>query len=485
MQEVPAGQWRDVPMPATSHFVDFEPPSDALRWNQALMQAARGEQVLLERVLRVIRSPTDLFESDKSFKWLHRVADFHKSSTKEDNWLTDLSRVKGTRAPVVMLGYRKFEHDHYEGPLTSIPSMGPGEIMRAGKAFIVPRRIVAVGNMDENWGWLSTYFLNRTVPWALSFDSHDDPFSTEYRTPQQQVQDILDNDNIVALVVSQHHNISHPKVISLPLGLEHSQSRDIYTSMMRAANRGLKKDILLFSAGSNYAYRPAIRACIAAKFPSGDKAFVFSTQKMAREAYRLKLLGSMASVAMPGLGACRCPPSLILYAPLPIRLCHSVTLSLCLSVSLSLCLSACLLVCLCLTVSLSFSLSLSNTPRPGYDTYRLWESLAAGAMPVVERGMGMDRTLYRLPVLLLDDYDELTPALLRQAYVEALYRADDWEYERMTRRWWERLIFDISYSGSIEPLLHFHPMRAEDTGFTVGGAGRRTETPWSVPAALA
>lgn len=88
-------------------------------------------------------------------------------------------------------------------------------------------------------------------------------------------------------------------------------------------------------------------------------------------------------------------------------------------------------------------------------------------MPVVERGMGMDRTLYRLPVLLLDDYDELTPALVRQAYVEALYRADEWEYERMTRRWWERLIFDISYSGSIEPLLHFHPMKAEDAGFTV------------------
>lgn len=303
MLEPPAGQWRDVPMPTKSHFADFEPPSDALRWNQALLQAARGEQVLLERVLRVIRSPTDLFENDKNFKWLHGVADFRKSSTKEDNWLADLSWVKGTRAPVVMLGYRKFEHDHHEGPLTSIPSLGPGEIMKQGSGFVVPRRILGIGNMDENWGWLSTYFLNRTVPWALSFDSHDDPFSKDYRTPQQQVQTILDNANIVALVVSQHHNISHPKVISLPLGLEQSQSREIYSSMMRAANRGIKKDILLFSAGSNYAFRPFIRACIAAKFPPGDKSFVFSTQKMAREAYRLKLLGSMASVAMPGLGA--------------------------------------------------------------------------------------------------------------------------------------------------------------------------------------
>ena len=87
-------------------------------------------------------------------------------------------------------------------------------------------------------------------------------------------------------------------------------------------------------------------------------------------------------------------------------------------------------------------------------------------MPVVERGMGMDRTFYRLPVLMLDDYADLTPALVRQAYVEALYRADQWEFERMTRLYWERLVYDVSFSASAEPLLHYHPMSAEDSGFT-------------------
>lgn len=213
VQEVPAGPWRDVAMPSKSFFADFDPPTNVLRWNQALLQAARGEQVLLERVLRVIRSPTDLFENDKNFKWLHHAADFRKSATKEDNWLTELQFVKGQRAPVVMLGYRKFEHPLFEGPLTGIPSLGPGEIMKLGRGkFNVPRKIVAVGNADENWGWLSTYFLNRTVPWAMSFDSVDSPFSKDFRYPQQQVQEVLDNDNIVALIISQHHNISHPKV---------------------------------------------------------------------------------------------------------------------------------------------------------------------------------------------------------------------------------------------------------------------------------
>ena len=64
-------------------------------------------------------------------------------------------------------------------------------------------------------------------------------------------------------------------------------------------------------------------------------------------------------------------------------------------------------------------------PGLGYDTYRLWETLALGSMPVLERGVGLDRTLYRLPALLVDDFADVTPDLVRQAYVEALYRADE------------------------------------------------------------
>jgi hypothetical protein len=64
-------------------------------------------------------------------------------------------------------------------------------------------------------------------------------------------------------------------------------------------------------------------------------------------------------------------------------------------------------------------------------------------MPVVERGMGMDRTFHKLPVLLVDDYYEVTEFMLRQAYVEALYRVDSWEYYRMSRQWWERLLYQV------------------------------------------
>ena len=78
----------------------------------------------------------------------------------------------------------------------------------------------------------------------------------------------------------------------------------------------------------------------------------------------------------------------------------------------------------------------------------------------------MDRTFYRLPVLLVDDFAAITAPLLRQAYVEALYRADEWEYDRLTKAYWERLLYAVADSASIEPMLKKHPMHAEDLNFT-------------------
>jgi hypothetical protein len=37
------------------------------------------------------------------------------------------------------------------------------------KELNIPRKFIGVGLMDENWGWLSSYFLNRTALWATHF----------------------------------------------------------------------------------------------------------------------------------------------------------------------------------------------------------------------------------------------------------------------------------------------------------------------------
>ena len=44
----------------------------------------------------------------------------------------------------------------------------------------------------------------------------------------------------------------------------------------------------------------------------------------------------------------------------------------------------------------------------------------SGSMPVLERGIGLDRSWYKLPVLQLDDFADVTPQLLRQVSVTLL-----------------------------------------------------------------
>jgi hypothetical protein len=73
--------------------------------------------------------------------------------------------------------------------------------------------------------------------------------------------------------------------------------------------------------------------------------------------------------------------------------------------------------------------------------------------------------MWRLPALLVEDFDEVTPSLLRQAYVEALYRVDDFEYERLTQSFWYSVIASVSASQRVETLLEKFPMFAEDLDF--------------------
>lgn len=103
----------------------------------------------------------------------------------------------------------------------------------------------------------------------------------------------------------------------------------------------------------------------------------------------------------------------------------------------------------------------------------------------MEKGTGLDRSLYKLPALLLDDFADATPEIIRQAYVEALYRIDEWDYTRITERHWQRIIYMASRTGNIDYMLKLHPMEAEDPTFTrplipfdcekIGGCGAGTK----------
>jgi hypothetical protein len=43
----------------------------------------------------------------------------------------------------------------------------------------------------------------------------------------------------------------------------------------------------------------------------------------------------------------------------------------------------------------------------GFDTYRLWETIMLGSIPIVESNKGFDRTYVNLPVLVVNNFTDL------------------------------------------------------------------------------
>jgi hypothetical protein len=128
-------------------------------------------------------------------------------------------------------------------------------------------------------------------------------------------------------------------------------------------------------------------------------------------------------------------------------------------------------------------------PGIGADCYRTWEQLTMGLVVVAERTAGLDRTVsdilmninfdfcfisispinipfiihftqfWRLPVLLVDRFEEVTSDLLRTAYVEALYRKKEFEFERLTQSFWWTVISNVSVTQSADAVRNRFPAR--------------------------
>jgi hypothetical protein len=76
----------------------------------------------------------------------------------------------------------------------------------------------------------------------------------------------------------------------------------------------------------------------------------------------------------------------------------------------------------------------------GWDSFRVWETLLLGSIPVVEQSPGWDTLLADLPVLLVPHFDQVTPELLARAYPEILSRCDTFIFGKLTTAWWTERI---------------------------------------------
>lgn len=73
----------------------------------------------------------------------------------------------------------------------------------------------------------------------------------------------------------------------------------------------------------------------------------------------------------------------------------------------------------------------------GIDTHRLWECLYMGTIPVVTRNINLE--FYTdLPILFLNDWEELNEKFLHDAYFEI--KNKKWNMEKLTFEYWKREI---------------------------------------------
>lgn len=89
-----------------------------------------------------------------------------------------------------------------------------------------------------------------------------------------------------------------------------------------------------------------------------------------------------------------------------------------------------------------------SPPGHGWDCYRTWEALLSGAWVIV-RQTGLDPSVYAgLPVVVVDDWADLTPALLLEH--EVAFATRTWEYDRLLLPWWARRLREVSHGRERE-----------------------------------
>jgi hypothetical protein len=208
------------------------------------------------------------------------------------------------RAPVIGVGYTAFRRDsqtYFSGD-------------RVGGAFIdrstflnhwrsVKNRIdtpfIAICSLNENWGFLSTRFPNRTAGWGQCCSNN---------AKNLLIYDFLNHEKTLMFVTNQHTNVSHPKLLILPRGIPITWglTRMLIWDTQRNSVKKTKKSILLFAASSKWGPRPQILRCISEKFKieefDGHSKATKPQVRLGRHEYYQKQTTAYFGLGLPGLG---------------------------------------------------------------------------------------------------------------------------------------------------------------------------------------
>lgn len=434
--------WCNVPMPKLSHFRFMPPPTDEKRWRLAQQVAASGRQVFTERALKAFPYPDNFLDGDTGFKNIENMVDVFLdpktmlgplangkiSSTSKKRYARMVTKDGDEgkkeeryirpgyvnsyteRAPITQIGAFKYEGKRIvTAKGNAVRGISHKEFLaefeEVEEALVTPA--IYMCSLNENWGFFSSAFPDRTMQWGRY---------PKNKAQRQTLETFLNSDKTVMMIINQHSNFSHPKLLVLPRGipLTWGYTNKIVWDSMHFVVANEVKTQLLASMASDWGPRPRIIKCISEKIPV-DEFFGHSDSTVKR------------AVGKPGANAEEK------------RSAYYVQLA-----------------------RARFGLMV---PGMGYDCFRNWEMLLLGSIGVIERGIGFDRSYWRLPVLLVDDFFDVTVDLLRSAYVQAIYDIDQFEFERLQQSYWYGVIYNVSQAKDAAPMLDKFPMLAETPRF--------------------
>ena len=305
----------------------------------------------------------------------------------------------------------------------------------AGDIEELPLPVLLTTKLDINSGYLSsdiwpktclntgTYdkirnrcvdpiFLNKTL--AKCHKTYDD-----YKT-------FLDSQKILLMLTSQHNAFYHPKVISLPLGMKPGTATNVVAVMHHIHNeRRREKGKIDSNSNSNFKYDSNTVKNHKKKLlvinNSGwnyrqDVNAYFMKVFNETNTYRLGKYALPIELRPPGYHAEKEFLQELVMAKF--------------------------IIC---------------PAGLGFDTFRMWQALALGVIPIVESSPGLDRLYSLLPVLVVDTFFTITPEYLESMYPCFVQHAHDWKYEILTQQYWDQLIVQALSTSTIDHVLKNHP----------------------------
>jgi hypothetical protein len=281
-------------------------------------------------------------------------------------------------------------------------------------------KYIIIGQLDENWGQAAGEIPGRTelgrgAPFigCDDFDEHTDKVEDFVTT----FTDWLDEPNLKMFLVNQGQVIAHPKLFTVPLGIKADKYESLLEFMKMGVQANAKRSRMLLINNSGEGMRKKLNDMVIENYGSATDGILKNTYLDLNQLHCNSTCCEKSPGQEPGLPIC--------MEPAERRFCKAGF--------------RCYAYAQFLTHKFVFC-----PPGAGYDSYRIWEALYLGAIPVVEKQAGYQDIFRDLPVLELESFEQITPELLDREYKRIQDNIEEYDFTRLTSRHWLDLVMQAA-----------------------------------------